>query len=285
MGRTLVTFHAHPDDEALLTAGVMARAAAEGHRVVLVVATRGEVGEVGSGVLAGAESLGDRRVAEQRRAADALGVHRLEFLGYADSGLDGRGAAYADGDAPGRGPFALADVEEAAGRLAAILREEDADVVTTYDPNGGYHHPDHVQVHRVGTRAAELAATPTVLEATINRDLMRVGIELAADLGYELPPEFTPATFEDWFLPAQELTHAVDVSAYLVQKRAAMEAHATQATGDGGPRSLARFLAIPEEYFGLAFGTEWFVDRRQPAGAGLTDVFAGVTTSGRGTTG
>jgi LmbE family N-acetylglucosaminyl deacetylase len=251
-----------------------------------VVATRGEVGEVGSGVLADAESLGDRRVAEQREAADILGVHRLEFLGYADSGLDGRGEAYGDAGAPGLGPFALADVDDAAERLATILREEAADVVTTYDPNGGYHHPDHVHVHRVGRRAAELAGTPTVLEATINRDLMQVGVDLATDLGFELPPEFTPATFDDWFLPADELTHAVDVSAHLAQKRAAMAAHASQATGDGATRSLAHFLAIPDEYFGLAFGTEWFVDRDRPAGAGVTDVFDRATTgSDRGASG
>jgi LmbE family N-acetylglucosaminyl deacetylase len=276
MAHTLVTFHAHPDDEALLTAGVMARAAAEGHRVVLVVATRGEVGEVGSDVLDDTESLAERRVTELRASAAVLGVHRLELLGYADSGLDGTGAGYGDAGAPGHGPFATAPVEEAAARLAAILTEESADVLTTYDPNGGYQHPDHLQVHAVGRRAGELAGTPVVLEATINRELMRMGIQLAGDLGYELPPEFAPDTFEHWFLPADELTHAVDVSAYLGQKRAAMEAHASQATGDGAPRSLARFLEIPEEYFGLAFGTEWFVDRGQEPGAGLDDVFASV---------
>jgi LmbE family N-acetylglucosaminyl deacetylase len=280
MGQTLVTFHAHPDDEALLTAGVMAKAAAEGHRVVLVVATGGEVGEVGSGVLHDAETLADRRLAELRRSAEVLGVHRLELLGYADSGLDGAGTAYGSQGAPGLGPFATADAEAAARRLASILTDEQADVLTIYDPNGGYHHPDHVQVHRVGQRAGALALTPVVLEATINRDLMRAGVELAGELGYALPPEFTPDSFDDWFLPADELTHQVDVSAFLAQKRASMEAHASQATGDVGPRSLAQFLAIPDEYFAMAFGTEWFVDRRQPAGAALGDIFVGTTGEG-----
>jgi LmbE family N-acetylglucosaminyl deacetylase len=282
MAHTLVTFHAHPDDEALLTSGVMARAAAEGHRVVLVVATRGEVGDVASDVLGDHETLAERRVAEQRRSAEILGVHRLEFLGFADSGLDGTGASYGDRGAPGLGAFALADIDRAAARLAAILNEEDADVLTIYDPNGGYRHPDHIHVHRVGQRAGELAGTPIVLEATINRELMRMGVELAGDLGYELPAEFTPESFDDWYLPAEQLTHAVDVSAYLDQKRASMAAHASQATGDGEPRSLARFLAIPDEYFGLAFGTEWFVDRRQPPGAGLDDVFASPVSSDAG---
>jgi LmbE family N-acetylglucosaminyl deacetylase len=274
----LVAFHAHPDDEALLTAGVMAKAAAAGHRVVLVVATRGEVGEVAGDYLAHDESLGDRRVREQQRAAAALGVHRLEFLGYADSGLDGHGAAYGPGGAPGMGPFAAADPDEAATRLAAVLREEDADVLTTYDPNGGYHHPDHLQVHHVGARAAALAGTPVVLEATINRDLMRMGAELAGSLGYELPPQFTPDTFDDWFLPESELTHKVDVSEHLAQKRAAMEAHASQATGDALPRAMAVFLSIPEEYYSLAFGTEWFVDRSRDPGIAYDDVFATLPT-------
>jgi LmbE family N-acetylglucosaminyl deacetylase len=265
MPHTLVAFHAHPDDEALLTAGVMAQAAAAGHRVVLVVATRGEIGDVASTELDEGETLGERRVDEQRRAAAALGVHRLEFL-----------AAYGESGAPGLGPFAGAEVGEAAERLAAILREEGATVLTTYDPNGGYHHPDHVQVHHVGRAAAELAGTPVVLVATISRDLMRMGAELAGSLGYELPPQFTPDTFDDWFLPEAELTHKIDVSGVLERKRAAMEAHASQATGDAGPRSMAVFLSIPEEYYALAFGTEWFVDRSRAPGIAFDDVFANV---------
>lgn len=272
MARTLVFFHAHPDDEALLTAGTMALAAERGDRVVLVVATRGEVGDVAGDFLEG-ESLGERREAEQRRAAEVLGVARLEFLGYADSG-HGDTDPYErapGGHAPGLGRFTDADVDDAAERLAAILRDEHADVLVTYDPNGGYHHPDHVQVHHVGYRAAELAGTPVVLEATINRELMQMGIGLATSLGVELPAEFSPETFDDWFLPEAELTHSVDVSAQLDRKRRAMEAHASQATGDQGPRSMAMFLAIPEEYFAMAFGTEWFVERSRPAGIAVHD--------------
>src|SRR5450755_3942579 len=89
MGHTLVTFHAHPDDESITTAGTMARAKAEGHRVVLVVATRGELGEYSPDALQPGETLTDRRVAEQQAAADILGVDRLEFLGYRDSGMEG----------------------------------------------------------------------------------------------------------------------------------------------------------------------------------------------------
>ena len=196
MAHTLVCFHAHPDDEALLTAGVMAAAAADGHRVVLVVATRGEVGLVAGDFLADGETLADRRWRELARSALELGVRRLEWLGYADSGRrpghdpTERRPADDDGDddrRSGRPAVRDADVEEAAERLAEILNDEHADVLTTYDPNGGYGHPDHLQVHRVGQRAGELAGTPIVLEATINRDLIRMGADLAGSLGFELP--------------------------------------------------------------------------------------------------
>ncbi len=169
-------------------------------------------------------------------------------------------------------------------------------MLTTYDPNGGYGHPDHVQVHHVGRRAGdqlgrragdqlgrragEVAATPAVLEATIDRELMRTGVELATSLGYEVPPEFTPETFEMWYTPAEVITHAVDVSAHLQQKRAAMEAHASQATAadPSGTRSLDLFLGLPDEYFALAFGTEWYVEPGRPAGQPADDVFASLVS-------
>ena len=161
---TLVCFHAHPDDECIATGGVMAKASSEGHRVVLVVATKGEHGEVDDGFLAPGETLADRRVVETKAAADILGVDRVEFLGYVDSGM----VDTPENDLPGS--FWSADLEEAATRLAAILEDEAADVFTCYDEIGQYGHPDHIQVHRVGLRAAELAGTPKVFQSTINRD-------------------------------------------------------------------------------------------------------------------
>jgi LmbE family N-acetylglucosaminyl deacetylase len=272
MAHTLVTFHAHPDDESLLTAGIMAKAVAEGHRVVLVVATAGEVGEAADAYRSGADGdLGEGRRRELEASAAILGVHRVELLGYRDSG------SLAPGVTPEPGTFAAADVDDAAARLAAILDAEHADVLTTYDPNGGYGHPDHLQVHAVGRRAGELAGTPVVLEATINRDLMKVGVDLAQSLGYEIPDDFRPETFERWYSPADALTHAVDVSAYIEQKHASMAAHASQATSStGGTRSIAVFLSLPDEYFAMAFGTEWFIDRRRPAGIAADDIFDAV---------
>ena len=278
MARTLVTFHAHPDDEALLTAGTMARAAAAGDRVVLVVATAGEVGRVGSGFLDDDEALGERRTAELRRSAEVLGVARVELLGYGDSGHLPNGVAPA-------GSFVAADPDAAAQRLAEILRAERADVLTVYDPRGGYGHPDHVRVHDVGYRAARLAGTPVVLEATVSRDLMRMGLEMAGALGVEIPEDFRPETFDDWYTPESEITTFVDVSAHLPAKRASMAAHASQMTGadpDAGMnvRTLAAFLSLPEDVFALAFSTEWFVRRDAPAGTREDDVFAAVGDGG-----
>ncbi|MGZ7008184.1 MAG: PIG-L deacetylase family protein, partial [Ilumatobacteraceae bacterium] len=158
---TLVCFHAHPDDESISTGGSLARASAEGHRVVVVIATDGAHGEVPDDLAEG-ETLVDRRRAETTRSAAVLGVHRLEWLGYTDSGMTG----WDQNSDPSS--FLQAPLDQAAERLAAILREEAADVVTVYDWHGNYGHPDHIKVHTVGHRAAELAGVERVFEATMN---------------------------------------------------------------------------------------------------------------------
>jgi LmbE family N-acetylglucosaminyl deacetylase len=254
---TLVSFHAHPDDECISTGGTIAQAAAEGHRVVAVFATRGEHGEVDDGVLADGETLAERRIAETARAAEILGVERVEFLGYRDSGMDGTPENDAEGS------FWSADLDEAAGRLAAILREEDAAVLTVYDERGGYGHPDHIQVHRVGVRAAELAGTPRVYEATVNRDAARRAIaeqrDTALASGIELPEGFEDPESFDIGMPEALITTEVDVSDYLDQKRSALAAHASQVD------ETSWFLAMPIEAFNQFFGQEWFIRRGAPA--------------------
>ena len=270
MPHTLVTFHAHPDDEALLTAGTMARAAAEGHRVVLVVATDGDLGLAASSYGAG-ESLGSRRLAELRASAAAIGVHRVEHLGYADSGL---GPETYD-DPPGRTRFVRAPVDDAAERLAQILREEHADVLMHYDPAGGYGHRDHVQVHRVGTRAAELAGTPRVLQATAPRDLIARAVGLVAKV-YRFPPDFDLAAFQRSFSARADITHRISVRRHIAAKRAAMRAHASQASADdGADRTLAMFLKIPRPLYDVVFGREWFVDPTYD-GPVRRDIFEGL---------
>jgi LmbE family N-acetylglucosaminyl deacetylase len=254
---TLVSFHAHPDDECIVCGGVIRKAADAGHRVVLVVATRGEEGEIPEDLLAGGEELWQRRVAETQASADILGAARVEFLGYRDSGMMGTPANTRPGS------FWTTPVEEAAQRLAALLREEQAEVLTCYDANGGYGHPDHIQVHRVGMRAAGLAGTPRVYQSTINRDhiersVQKFATQAAAD-GVELP-ELDPDTFGQ---PEAVITAAVDVTPYLAAKRRAMRAHASQIS------EQSFFLAMPDEQFRYAFGTEWFI--RDGQGPGITE--------------
>lgn len=244
---TLVSFHAHPDDESIATAGLMALAAAQGHRVVLVVATRGELGEPVPGVLAEGEQLGVRRSAETHASGEVLGAQRVEFLGYVDSGMMGE---------PTNDPpycFWQADVEHAAHRLAAILDEEQPDVLTIYDDNGQYGHPDHIQVYRVGRRAAELAGVPMVVQSTMNRDAMRKWAAEARALA-ETPEAPDDAETDDNFgKPEAVITHFVDVSSELTTKRQAMRCHPSQMA------ATHFLLAMPDETFAVGLGTEWYI--------------------------
>ena len=243
---TIVFVHAHPDDEASGTSGSMARAAAEGHRVVLVVCTNGDHGEVPED-LGAEESLVARRRRETETSAALLGVARVVWLGYRDSGMTG----WPQNDDPAS--FWRADVDEAAARLAAILRAEAADVVVLYDWHGGYGHPDHIQVHRVGHRAADLAGTLRRFEATYNRDVV-----VALMSAMPSPDDFDPNGPADdgnpFGTPEAEINVRVDVAAYTPVKRQALAAHASQVT------DIGMFLAMPEDVFATLFGTEWYIE-------------------------
>lgn len=249
---TIVFVHAHPDDEASQTAGAMARAVAEGHRVVTVFATNGDHGELPAAGLAEGETLGDWRRREALASAAVLGVQRVAWLGYRDSGMRGWTQNLDDG------AFHGADVEEAAARVAAILDEEDADVLVGYDWHGGYGHPDHVKVHAVVHRAAELAARrPRLLESTMNRDLIRGFYEAAlaagdGDRGFN--PDGPMDVGNPLGTPEAEITWQVDVRDYLAQRRAALEAHRSQATDIEG------MLSMPEEFFAAFFGSEHYIE-------------------------
>jgi LmbE family N-acetylglucosaminyl deacetylase len=251
---TLVTFHAHPDDEAIACGGTIAKAAAEGHRVVLVIATRGEHGEVPDGFLKEGEILAAVREGELQRAADILGVARVEYLGYSDSGMMGT----PENGEPGS--FWQADVEEAAGRLRKILEEEDAEILTTYDEDGSYGHPDHIQVHRVGVRAADLAGTRRVYEAVTPKEQVQESLKKMVESGMELP--FDPAEM-DLGVPEATITTVVDVREFLPKKRAAMQAHASQIPED------SFFLSMPPDMFEEGFGTEHYRLIGAPPGAEL----------------
>jgi LmbE family N-acetylglucosaminyl deacetylase len=253
---TVVFVHAHPDDEASQTAGSMAKAVEEGHRVVLVYATNGDHGDVPDDLRQG-ESLVDRRRAEAARSAEAIGTHRVVWLGYADSGMSGW-----DQNAHEQS-FVQANVEEAAVTLAEILREEQADVVTSYDWHGGYGHPDHVKVHAVAKRAAELAGTPRYLEVSMNRDALRRSYDAAVAAGMAdatWNPDLPMDDGNPLGIPEAELHWAVDVMPWVGVKRAALAAHASQASDAG------MMLAMPDEAFATLFGTEYFREPARPDG-------------------
>ena len=243
--RTLVFVHAHPDDEALLTAGTMARASAEGHRVILVVATDGAAGLASSNFT----DLAATRSAELDQSARALGVARTVLLGYPDSGLHGE---VADG-------LAQASRFDVARRIAAICDEEHADVLIGYDPSGGYGHPDHLQVHHA-TRAASVLATapPRLFEATLPREPIARAVHLAAATGLT-PAEFDPAEFDVAWTPKEKITHRVNVRSHLAAKNASLRAHASQASADGTVRTLAVLTRLPRPLQSLVLGTEFYV--------------------------
>jgi LmbE family N-acetylglucosaminyl deacetylase len=260
---TMVVFHAHPDDEAIITGGSMARAHAEGHRVVLVVATNGEHGEVPDDLAEG-ESLADRRRTETGRSAAALGVDEVVWLGYADSGMTGWEANLDERS------FWQADVDEAAARLATILRDERADVLTIYDWHGNYGHPDHIKIHQVGCRAEAMVSADLpqmrVFEATVNRDEIGRQMAAAREAGQDFGPEgdFDPAAPADdgnpMGTPEDELTLVVDVSDFVRAKHTAISAHASQITDSGF------FTGMSDEIFAFAFGREWFIEHGRAAG-------------------
>jgi LmbE family N-acetylglucosaminyl deacetylase len=248
--RTVVSFHAHPDDEALLTGGTLARLTSEGHRVVIVTATSGAAGlsDLGPGA-----ELARTRVAELERSAAILGCARVVCLQYPDSGWSP--TEYA----PIEGSFSSVPIDLAAVRLAGILREEKADILTTYDAYGGYGHLDHIRVHQVGAAAAALAGTPVVLQATVDRTMIQRGLRILTWL-HLVPSGTATDRVDSWFSSRAEITHKVSVRRYARQKKAALAIHRSQSTGGEGPRTARILLALPLPVFALVCGTEWFIE-------------------------
>lgn len=253
---TLVCFHAHPDDESIATGGSIARAAAEGHKVFIVMATDGRHGEVPADLGEG-ETLVDRRCRETLASAAVLGATEVRWLGYHDSGMTG----WPQNDEPGA--FIGADVETAARRLADILLEVEADVVTCYDWHGGYGHPDHIQVHKVGHAAARIAAEQgrsiRLLESTMNRS--RLAEMIKASGATDFDPEAPADDGNPFGTLEEEITMAVDVVPFIDAKRASIACHASQVTDS------SMFLQMPADVFAMAFGTEWFIEPGRPGGA------------------
>ena len=252
---TVVFLHAHPDDEAIFTGGTMALLADGGWRTVLVLATEGERG-VASPLIGPDVPLSVRRVAETARAAERLGAARVEFLGYHDSGMAGDPANVAPG------AFAVASVDEAADRLSRILVEEKAVALVAYDAEGGYGHPDHIQVHRVGIRAAALAGVATVYEATVDREYLHfveshLVVEARGSGGHAGQGALGLAA-TGLGLSTVEITCTVDVRSVLATKRQAMADHASQI-----PESCSA-MRLPDSGFAAVYGFEWYARRGPP---------------------
>jgi LmbE family N-acetylglucosaminyl deacetylase len=247
---TIVAFHAHPDDEAILTGGTLARLAAEGHRVVIVVACDGQMWDADG-----------TRVREFRRSAAILGAARAEHLGYADSGI----GPVLFPDPPGRTRFARADLDEAAGLLIALLRSEKADLLLSYDAAGVNRHPDHLRVHEVGALAAQLAEV-RVLEATVPRHHAFLAVAILGTLRLVVRVSARDAV-SSYGTPRQLITHRVRVRRYAAVKQAALAAHLTPARGKTrASRFLRLAVALPVPVIGWLPGVEWFTEPGAVAG-------------------
>ncbi|MGA5760047.1 PIG-L family deacetylase [Nonomuraea bangladeshensis] len=247
---TLMVVHAHPDDECLSTGGILARYTEEGVRTVLVTCTNGEQGDGDGGVKPGEDGHDDaavaaRRLAELRESVAHLGVDHLELLGYRDSGMDGwAGNGHPDA-------FANVPVEEAAGRLAALIERYRPQVVVTYDETGGggYGHPDHVQTHRITVAAVESTGIPDKFYYTaMPRSAMKQMFELMRDSGMDVGDFEVP---DDFGTPDERVTTVVDVATYTERKLKALRAHESQGEN-------IFLLRMPEETQQRAFSHEAF---------------------------
>ncbi len=235
----------------------MARLAQQGWRVVLVVATQGELGAPTT-TGGSAAAIAAERVAETRKAGQLLGVDRIEFLGYHDSGLLGDVANTAPG------AFWSADSDEVAERLADLLKVETAAALVVYDETGIYGHPDHVKVHDVGLRAAALAGVDCVYEATVDREYLHfvethLVIEAgAARSGMDSEVGDLGLAASAIGKPTVLVSNTVDVRDLLDVKRAAMAAHRSQIP------ETASAMRLPTEAFAAVYGFEWFIRRGPP---------------------
>ncbi|MGE2716969.1 N-acetyl-1-D-myo-inositol-2-amino-2-deoxy-alpha-D-glucopyranoside deacetylase [Mycolicibacterium litorale] len=275
----LLFVHAHPDDETLTTGGTIAHYASRGADTRVVTCTLGEEGEVIGDLYAQlavghADQLGGYRIAELTAALSALGVAGPRFLGgpghWRDSGMAGT--------PPRHHPrFVDADMSEAVGLLAGIIDDFRPHVVVTYDPDGGYGHPDHIQTHRVTTAAVEAAQwrVPKFYWTVTARTAMQKSLELAEDV----PEAWTRVSIDEvpFGYPADKIDAVVDAAASIEAKVAALRAHATQVTvaPNGQSCALSNNIAMPvmaEEHYILAAGASGPRDDR----GWETDLLAGL---------
>ncbi len=276
---TLMAVHAHPDDEAIGTGGILARYAAEGVRTVLVTCTRGEVGEIVDPSIAHPHTLPEVREAELRAACGLLRVSALHLLGYHDSGMMGT----PENDDPRC--FWRADLVAATGRLVALIRQHRPQVLVTYDENGFYGHPDHIQANRITVAAFHAAGDPARypeqgLPPWAPQKLYYTAVPLSGlvafgqrlrELGIRAPFPEDPAHAQ-FGTPDERIAATVDVRAYAGVKREALAVHRSQVD----PNHF--FLALPTEVWTEMMGVEFFERPicTVPSPEHEDDVFAGL---------
>ncbi|MFP5346527.1 MAG: N-acetyl-1-D-myo-inositol-2-amino-2-deoxy-alpha-D-glucopyranoside deacetylase [Actinomycetes bacterium] len=297
--RRLLLVHAHPDDESITTGATMAHYAGSGAAVTLVTCTRGERGEVIPSELSSLEgdgdALADHRTAELAAAMEALGVRDHRFLGsdaavrFQDSGMayDEQGRAVAAPDTPSQA-FSNVPVDDAAAHLVRVLRQVRPQVLVTYEPNGGYGHPDHVHARRVALRAVELAADPEygegepwtvarVAETVVPRSVFDAGMRALAEDG--VPTLAGVGVVPSMVVPDEQVDVVVDAGDQREAKAAALRAHATQVVVTGPTFALSNGLHQPltgVEYYRLAGGS---ARRDEGLPAPLPDLFAGLPSA------
>ena len=279
MEHSLLAVFAHPDDEAFGTGGTLARYAGAGVATTLVCATRGEAGEIAEGVDATPETLGQVREAELRCAAETVGVAELIFLDYCDSGMAGTAVNQDPAS------FINAPAEVVVPQLIAIIRRVRPEVVVTFEPNGGYGHPDHIAIHKHTVAAFHAAADPNcwpeqgpawqaarLFYTAIPRSFFRRMAEQLKALGAD---ESEYAWLEEeggrgW--PDEEVTAVIDVSGTVEAKWSALNCHRTQF----GPGNL--FRRLPEAVVKELMSSESFAQAwpERPAAAPDDDLFAGL---------
>jgi LmbE family N-acetylglucosaminyl deacetylase len=253
---TLLCLHAHPDDEAMLTGELLAKAGAAGMRTVVVYGTWGDAGETTHDL--GGQTLGQRRSREARAACAELGVARVEGLEHLDSGMAGT--------ATNANPAAFGNLatEAVVDQLVEVLGGEELVAVVGYDANGTYGHPDHLQVHRCAHALAVRLEVPWLIDATFNRDRL---LALPPTGGHHDPALATPQA---------EITHFVQGHPWFRAKMQAIKQHGSQVrqgqpTMGGVPPRPRRTI----DEWRARFGTEWFIVR-SPAGATDLGPLAGV---------
>ena len=297
MAHTLMTIHAHPDDETIGTGGTMAKAVRAGHRVIVITCTRGEMGEIVVKEMDTPDNhrrLGEIRAGELEAAMGVLGVTEWDNLGYRDSDMMGR-----DGNHDPRS-FWQADLDEAARRLTWMIRTHKPDVVTTYNAYGGYGHPDHIRVHDVAIRAVPRAgdaswyqdqiengldpwtpkkfyeqATPESVRRAMNARLAELGV----DSFWLPPPDATPEQLVEYeerlakmLTPDDQVTTWVDIGDVIDLKWEAIQRHVTQINMD------FPFMKLGLDGWREFWGRETYVLRDSKVETAIpeSDVFAGL---------